>query len=92
MNEYIWKYIAELPTPGFFVTADIMHEGEEFPVGIKAFIIDKLALIGTGIPARKFTFNSDGWRIHLTFFPTDRVVDECYALKNKMIKWRKYKK
>ena len=45
MNEQIWKYIAELSTPGFFVTADIMYEGEEFPVDIKAFIIDKLALI-----------------------------------------------
>ena len=85
-------YIAELSTPGFFVTADIMYEGEEFPVDIKAFIIDKLALIETGISARKFTFHSGGWRIHLTFFPTDRVVDERYALKNKMIKWGKYKK
>ena len=75
MNEQIWKYIAELSTPGFFVTADIMYEGEEFPVDIKAFIIDKLALIETGISARKFTFHSGGWRIHLTFFPTDRVVD-----------------
>ena len=92
MNEQIWKYIAELSTPGFFVTADIMYEGEEFPVDIKAFIIDKLALIETGISARKFTFHSGGWRIHLTFFPTDRVVDERYALKNKMIKWGKYKK
>ena len=79
MNEQIWKYIAELSTPGFFVTADIMYEGEEFPVE-------------TGISARKFTFHSGGWRIHLTFFPTDRVVDERYALKNKMIKWGKYKK
>lgn len=35
MNEQIWKYIAELSTPGFFVTADIMYEGEEFPVDIK---------------------------------------------------------
>lgn len=26
MNEQIWKYIAELSTPGFFVTADIMYE------------------------------------------------------------------
>ena len=92
MNEQIWKYIAELSTPGFFVTADIMYEGEEFPVDIKAFIIDKLALIETGISARKFTFHSGGWRILLTFFPTDRVVDERYALKNKMIKWGKYKK
>ena len=32
MNEQIWKYIAELSTPGFFVTADIMYEGEEFPL------------------------------------------------------------
>ena len=31
-----------------------MYEGEEFPVDIKAFIIDKLALIETGISARKF--------------------------------------
>ena len=92
MNEQIWKYIAELSTPGFFVTADIMYEGEEFPVDIKAFIIDKLALIETGISASKFTFHSGGWRIHLTFFPTDRVVDERYALKNKMIKCGKYKK
>ena len=57
MNEQIWKYIAELSTPGFFVTADIMYEGEEFPVDIKAFIIDKLAMIETGILARKFMFN-----------------------------------
>mgnify|MGYP000001737683 FL=1 len=92
MNEQIWKYIVELSSPGFFVTADIMYEGEEFPVDIKAFIIDKLALIETGISARKFTLHSGGWRIHLTFFPTDRVVDERYALKNKMIKWGKYKK
>ena len=28
MNEQIWKYIAELSTPGFFVTADIMYGGD----------------------------------------------------------------
>ena len=92
MNEQIWKYIAELSTPGFFITADIMHEGEEFPIDIETFIYDKLTLIKTGISARKFTFNTAGWRIYLTFFPTDCVVDERYALKNKMIKLGKYKK
>lgn len=62
MNEQIWKYIAELSTPGFFVTADIMYEGEEFPVDIKAFIIDKLALIETGIyqPANLRFIRADG--------------------------------
>lgn len=92
MNEQIWKYIAELPTPGFFITADIMCEGEEFPVNIEDFIYEKLALIEGGVSARKFSFHTGGWRIYLTFFPTDRVVDERYALKNKMIKLGKYKK
>lgn len=89
MKEQIWKYIAELNIPGFFITADIMHEGQQFPLGMDAFIRDKRALIGQGITARKFTFQEREWRIHLTFFPTDRVVDERYALKNKMIKRRK---
>lgn len=89
MNEQIWKYIAELPTPGFFITAEIMSEGEEFPADLKEFINDKLALIKQqGISARKFVFRAGGWRIYLTFFPTDRVVDEHYALKNKMMKVR----
>lgn len=92
MNEQIWKYIAELPTPGFFITADIMCEGEEFPIDIKEFIYEKLALIEGGVSARKFSFHTGGWRIYLTFFSTDRVVDERYALKNKMIKLGKYKK
>lgn len=92
MNEQIWKYIAELPTPGFFITADIMCEREEFPVNIEDFIYEKLALIERGVSARKFSFHTGEWRIYLTFFPTDRVVDERYALKNKMIKLGKYKK
>ena len=67
----IWKYIAELSTPGFFVTADIMYEGEEFPVDIKAFIIDKLALIETGISARKI-YVSFGRMAYSSYFFPDR--------------------
>lgn len=89
MKEQIWEYIAKLSTPGFFITADIMHEGEWFPLDIDAFIRDKLLRIKQGITARKFTFQEGEWRIQLTFFPTDRVVDERYALKNKMIKRRR---
>lgn len=66
MNEQIWKYIAELSTPGFFVTADIMYEGEEFPVDIKAFIIDKLALIETEI------YVSFGRMAYSSYFFPDR--------------------
>ena len=62
MNEQIWKYIAELSTPGFFVTADIMYEGEEFPVDIKAFIIDQ--------PANLRFIRADGVFILLFFRQT----------------------
>ena len=70
MNEQIWKYIAELSTPGFCVTADIMYEGEEFPVDIKAFIIDKLALIETGISAQIYV--SFGRMAYSSYFFPDR--------------------
>lgn len=89
MKEQIWKHLAALTTPGFFITADIMREGQLFPSSLDAFIRERLAQIEQGITGRKFTFQEGEWRIHLTFFPTNRVVDERYALKNKMIKQRK---
>lgn len=89
MKELIWEYIVKLSTPSFFITADIMREGERFPLGMDTFIQDKLLRIKQGITARKFTFQEGEWRIQLTFFPTDRVVDERYALKNKVIKMRR---
>lgn len=92
MKEKIWKYIAELKTPGFFITADIICEGKGFPITMEGFIQNKLVHIKQGIAGRKFTFQEGEWRIYLTFFPTDRVVDERYALKNKMIKLGKHKK
>ncbi len=87
MKERIWNHIATLPTPGFFITAEVQTGGEHFPDGLEAFIQEKLASIRHGIPARKFIFREGAWRITLTFFPTDRVVDERYALKNK-VAWR----
>lgn len=69
-----------------------MYEGEEFFVDIKVFIIDKLVLIEIGILVCKFMFYLGGWCIYFIFFLIDCVVDECYVLKNKMIKWGKYKK
>lgn len=91
MKENIWKSIAELKTPGFFITADIICEDKDFPATMEAFIQDKLIRFKQGTTGRKYTFLEGGWRIHLTFFPTDKVVDERYALKNKMIKLGKHK-
>ena len=85
MQEHIWRYIAEMPTPGFFITAEIQRTGKVMPEGLDAFIHQKLKQIEEGIGARRFVFQEGEWRILLTFFPTDRVVDERYALKNKVL-------
>lgn len=85
MEEQIWKAIAGMHTPGFFITAEIVRTDEAMPMGLEAFIQGKLAQINGGISARRFTFCEGKWRMYLTFFPTTEVVDERYALKNKVV-------
>lgn len=82
----ILQVIGEIPLRGFFVTADFTKISEETPQGIEEFLKEKYKAIQQGVPARKFAYQNAGWRILFTFYPTDRVVDEKYAMKNKMIK------
>ena len=72
-------------TPGFFITAEMQRAGSSFPEGLEAFVAEKLEAIRNGIRSRRFVFQEGEWRIYLTFFPTDEVVDERYALKNKVV-------
>ncbi len=85
MQERIWKHIAAMQTPGFFVTAEMQRVGNSFPEGLEAFVSQKLEAIRMGTRSRRFVFQEGEWRIYLTFFPTDEVVDERYALKNKVV-------
>ena len=85
MEEQIWKYIAGMDTPGFFITAEMNRRGSGMPTGLEEFIYKKMRLIQEGLGTRRFVFQEDGWRIYLTFFPTTEVVDERYALKNKVV-------
>ena len=85
MQERIWKHIAAMQTPGFFVTAEMQRAGSSFPEGLEAFVSQKLEAIRMGTRSRRFVFQEGEWRIYLTFFPTDEVVDERYALKNKVV-------
>ena len=85
MEERIWKAIAAMDTPGFFVTAEMDRTGDAMPQGLEGFIAGKMAQMKQGISARRFVFREGDWRIYLTFFPTTEVVDERYALKNKVI-------
>ena len=85
MEEQIWEYIAGMDTPGFFITAEMQRMGSVMPEGLDAFIRKKMELIRKGIGSRRFVFREGEWRIYLTFFPTIEVVDERYALKNKVV-------
>ena len=85
MQERIWKHIAAMQTPGFFVTAEMQRVGSSLPEGLEAFVSQKLEAIRMGSRSRRFVFQEGEWRIYLTFFPTDEVVDERYALKNKVV-------
>lgn len=85
MQEQIWRDIAAMHTPGFFITAEMQRVGNSLPEGLEAFVFQKLEAIRNGIGSRRFVFQEGEWRIYLTFFPTDQVVDERYALKNKVV-------
>ena len=41
-KEQIWRRIAEMETPGFFITADIMCEGSSELDGLKQFTMAQL--------------------------------------------------
>ena len=83
INE-ILNMVGNLSTPGFFVTVDFTKKAKDFPVGLETFIFEKSERIRQGVKVRKFAYQESGWRIVLTFFPTDQVVDEKYAMKNRM--------
>ena len=87
-EEQIWQALEEMDTPGFFVTAEMGRKGEALPAGLADFVAQKLEAIRQGVEARRFVYNGQGWRIYLTFFPTTTVVDERYALKNKVMSGR----
>lgn len=89
MLDEILKEISEIKVPGFFVTVDFVEVSSVVPpLGIENFILQKYQSIKKGTKGRKFSYQTNGWRMHFTFFPTDRVVDERYALKNKVLKMK----
>lgn len=85
LQEQIWQDIARMDTPGFYIAAEMDRVGTHIPHTLEDFIGQKLEKIRQGITARRFVFGEGEWRIYLTFFPTDKVVDEKYALKNKVM-------
>lgn len=81
--DLIFQEIEAIHLPGFFITAQFRRVGVCPPKDLRDFILHKYAVIESGAIGRKFLFRSDEWTIVLTYFPTNKVVDERYALKNK---------
>lgn len=86
MIDEILEWINGIRTPGFFVTVEFVKTSEIMPRGIETFIMQKLQFIQKGAKGRKFAYKEGEWRMYFIFFPTDRVVDEKYALKNYVVK------
>jgi len=87
--EQILRETGDMEFPGFFVTAEVICCGAELPVGYTHFLREKYhAITDKGISGRIFSFRDNGWQIRFTFFPTDRVVEEKYALKNRVMRKR----
>ena len=75
VTDRIFQNVAELSVPNFFITVEFSVMGNEMPEHIESFVLEN---------GRKFVYTEGGWRLFFTFFPTDKVVDERYALKNKV--------
>ena len=84
VTDRIFQNVAELSVPNFFITVEFSVMGNEMPEHIEAFLQEKYEAILCGASGRKFIYKEGEWRLIFTFFPTDRVVDERYALKNKV--------
>lgn len=81
----VYQIVTEVNIPHFFITVEFSAIGGEVPQCIEAFLKEKHQAILQGASGRKFVYQEGDWRLIFTFFPTDRVVDERYALKNKVL-------
>ena len=84
ITDQIFRKVAETSIPHFFITVEFSASGTEMPEHIESILREKYKVILRGASGRKFIYKEGEWRLIFTFFPTDRVVDERYALKNKV--------
>ena len=84
IDDLLFEKIAHLAIPHFFITVEIGGTFDEIPSDIESFIHEKHRKILEGATGRKFIYQKKDCKLIFTFFPTDKVVDERYALKNKV--------
>ena len=82
MIDELLARVGNLHFSDFFVTALCRKASDKVPSNIEEFLIKKFQLIKEGASGRRFVYKNEGWYVFFTFFPTNVVVDEKYALKN----------
>ena len=87
-TDSILQLISEIHIPRFFYYRRLPANRRGYSSRNKRLLKEKYDKISHGASGRKFIYQESGWRMAFTFYPTDRVVDEKYAMKNKMIKKR----
>lgn len=82
LTDSVLQLISEIHIPDSSLP-QIFCKLENFSPRNRFFLKEKHAKIIQGANGRKFIYQQSGWRIAFTFYPTDRVVDEKYAMKTK---------
>lgn len=90
-DEELLLYISGIKLNGFFALTEISKRGEGEPVGVEEFLQTKVEDIICGAKTKKFVYSNGGWRLVFTLFPTTKVVEERYAVKNKVMSVMKRK-
>lgn len=83
ITEQVFQLVERLNFTNYFITTEFVKIGDSMPNEIESFLNEKYASIKRGASGRKFKFKESNWVLIFTFFPTNEVVDERYALKNK---------
>lgn len=84
ITDQIFRKVAETSIPHFFITVEFSASGTEMPEHIESFLREKHKVFFVEPAGVNLSIKEGEWRLIFTFFPTDRVVDERYALKNKV--------
>lgn len=90
-DEELLFYISGIKLNGFFALTEISKRGEGMPIGVEEFLQMKAKDIIDGVKTKKFVYSNGGWRLVFTLFPTNEVVEERYAVKNKVMSVMKKK-
>lgn len=91
-DEELLLYISNIKINGFFVLTEISKRGKSIPRDVDIFLHSKSNSIKNGTNVKKFVFSNEDWRLIFTLLPTNEVVEERYAVKNKVMSVMKRKK